>query len=255
VAFDFNSYLVYLLIACRVGGLVFFNPIFGRGNVPALVKVGLSLGIALGLTGSYTAVPIVDYTLLELIYSVLKEMAIGLAIGFIMQLFMTVFHLGGELIDMQQGLSMALMYDPSSNSQISINGNMMTIMFTLLFFASNSHLTLLAIAAKSLEAVPMGMTKISGDIGLYMADLFAQILVYALQLALPIIVTLVLVDVAIGIMMRVVPQVNVFVINLQLKLIIGTLVILILIPEIVRFMSIVNMLMLTKTHEVLMYFI
>jgi len=252
--FDFNSYLIYLLITCRMAGMIFFNPIFGRSNIPAMVKVGLSLGIALNLAGGYGTISVVEYSVIELVYSIMKEFAIGFAIGFIVQMFMTVFHFGGELIDMQMGMSMALMYDPTSNSQISINGNLMTIMFSLLFFVTNSHLTLMGIAAKSFDVIPIGMTPIDSRIGLFIIELFAYILVYALQLALPIIVTQILVEVAVGILMRVVPNINVFVINLQLKLLIGTLVILILIPELVKFMTIVNMLMLTRTHDVLAYF-
>jgi flagellar biosynthesis protein FliR len=254
VDFDFNSYMVFLLITCRIAGLIFFNPIFGRSNIPNLVKVGLSLGIALSLVGRYADVPVVDYTLFELIYVMLKEFAVGFAVGFIVQMFMTVFHFGGELIDMQMGLSMAMMYDPTSNSQISINGNLMTIMFTLIFFVTNSHLALLGIVAQSFGVIPIGLTPIDSHIGIFFVELFAYILVYAVQLALPIVVTQIIVEVAVGIMMKVVPQVNVFVINLQLKVIIGTLVIITLIPELVKFMVNINTLMLTKTHEVLFYF-
>ncbi|MEI8216985.1 MAG: flagellar biosynthetic protein FliR [Eubacteriales bacterium] len=251
---DMNSYMIFLFITCRIGGLIFFNPIFGRRNIPAIVKVGLSLGIAISLAPGNSNLQVLDYTSLELIYVMTKEFAVGYALGFITQLFMALFNIGGEIIDLQMGLGMATMYDPTSNSQISINGKQITIMYTLLFFITNSHIALLKIAAKSFSVVPIGMTAINGKIGLYIMELFGYILLYAVQLALPIIVTQIMVEVAVGIMMKVVPNVNVFVINLQLKLIIGTIVILTIIPSLVDFLGKVNLIMLFRAKEILTFF-
>lgn len=251
---DMNTYMTFLFITCRIGGLIFFNPIFGRRNIPAIVKVGLSLGIAISLAPGNADLQALDYTVLELIFVMMKEFAVGFALGFITQLFMSVFNIGGEIIDLQMGLGMATMYDPSSNSQISINGKQITIMYTLLFFITNSHIALLGIATKSFDVIPIGLTKIDEKIGLYIIELFGFILLYAVQLALPIIVTQIIVEVAVGIMMKVVPNVNVFVINLQMKLIIGTIVILTIIPALVDFLGKVNLLMLYRTKEILMFF-
>lgn len=235
-------------------GVIFFNPVFGRASVPVLVKIGLSLGIALniayGLTGSYVA----DYTTIDLLIAMLREFAVGYALSFIMQLFLAVFHIGGELTDLQLGFSMAQMYDPTTNSQVSITGNLMTIMYVLLFFITNSHLNLMAIAAKSYNLVPVGLGGVSGKIGVYFIELFGYILVYAVQLALPVIVTEILTEVAVGILMRVVPNINVFVVNLQLKIIVGLTVILTIIPMVVRFLGKLNLIMLDRMGAVLTYF-
>ena len=108
--------------------------------------------------------------------------------SFIITMFMAVFHIGGELIDLQMGISMALAYDPNTNSQISISGNLITLMYTLLFFITNSHINLLGIAVKSYDVIPLGMGAVSGKIGLFIIELFGYILVYAVQLALPVII-------------------------------------------------------------------
>ncbi|HYE69870.1 MAG TPA: flagellar biosynthetic protein FliR, partial [Anaerovoracaceae bacterium] len=177
------------------------------------------------------------------------------AMGFIMQLFLSIFHIGGELMDLQLGFSMAQMYDPTTNSQVSVTGNILTIMYVLLFFITNSHLTLLAIAAKSYSVIPIGLGGVSSKIGVYVIELFGYILVYALQLALPIIVTEILVEVAVGILMRVVPNINVFVVNMQLKVMVGLIVLLTIIPVLVRFLGKLNMIMLDRIGDVLTYFI
>ena len=252
---DLNNWYIFLFVGCRMTGVIFFNPIFGRGSVPTMVKIGLSLGIALnvahGLTGTYVA----DYTTIDLLVSMVREFAVGYAMGFVMQLFMGIFHIGGELMDLQLGFTMAQMYDPSTNTQVSVTGNLITILYVLLFFITNSHITLLAVAAKSYSVVPVGISGVSGKIGVYMIELFGYILVYALQLALPIIVTEILVEVAVGILMRVVPNINVFVVNIQLKIMVGLMVLLTIIPILVRFIGKLNLIMLDRMQDVLTYFI
>jgi len=237
-----------------MAGVIFFNPIFGRSSIPSMVKVGLSLGIALNVTYGLAGISVADYSTIDLMISLIKEFAVGFSMGFIMQMFLAIFHIGGEVIDLQMGFSMAQMYDPSSNSQISVTGNLMTIMYTLLFFITNSHLSLMAIAVKSFDVIPIGLGSVSSKVGVYFVELFGYILVYAVQLALPIIVTEILVEVAVGIMMKVVPNINVFVVNMQLKLLVGLIVILTIIPALVGFLAKLNAIMLDRMEAVLIYF-
>lgn len=251
---ELNSIMLLSIVSCRMAGVIFFNPIFGRRNIPGIAKMGLSLGIAFNVVHMLNGVSVIDYSAIELILSMLKEFAVGYAMGFVVQLFLSIFHLGGELIDLQLGISMGSLYDPTTNSQISINGNLITIMYTLLFFITNSHITLLGIAIKSFQVIPIGLIWINSEITLYIIELFAYILIYAVQLALPVIITEIIVEVAVGILMRVVPNINVFVVNLQLKLGIGMIVILTIIPVLVKYLGKLNMLMLESLEEILLYF-
>jgi flagellar biosynthetic protein FliR len=235
-----------------MAGVIFFNPILGRRNIPGMVKVGLSLSIAVHAAYGLAGVSLIDYTAIELVFSMIKEFAAGFVMGFIVQLFLSVFHLGGELIDMQMGLSMANMYDPTSNSQISVHGNLLTLMYTMLFFISDSHMNLLAIAIQSFQVVPMGLAEAGREVGMHVTLLFGYILVYAVQLALPMIIVEMVAEVAVGILMRVVPNINVFVVNLQLKIGIGIVVILTLIPVLVKYMGKLNLLMLGRLEEILL---
>jgi len=254
VTLDINDYLIFLFVSCRMTGVIFFNPIFGRRNVPGIVKVGLAMGIAVSATYELLHVSVVDYNAMEMVISMFKEFAVGYTMGFVVQLFLSIFHIGGGVMDLQMGLSMASLYDPTTNSQISITGNILTAMFTLLFFITNSHMTLLAIAVKSFDVIPIGLEAISPEIGIFMIELFGFILVYAVQLALPVIVTQIIVEVAVGILMRVVPNINVFVVNLQVKLAVGIIVILSIIPVLVRYLEKLNMIMLTNIQDGLTFF-
>jgi len=252
--FDMNQYMLFLFASCRIAGMIFFNPIFGRKSIPNVFKVGLSIMIAINAVYQINDVSVVDYTTIELMLALIKEFGIGFAIGLIMQMFLSIFHLGGELIDMQMGLSMASAYDPSSNASISVTGNLLSTMYIFIFFISNSHLALINIVVKSFQVVPIGLEAISTKVGVYFIELFSYILIYAVQLALPIIVVEIIVEVAVGILMRLVPNINVFVINMQLKIIIGLIIILTIIPALTQYMTKIDMIMMEKITQVLTFF-
>lgn len=253
--FNINDYMILIFVVCRMTGAILFNPILGRRNIPSMVKVGLALGIALFAAQNQYYVSVAHYSTLEIMFSMFKELAVGYVMGAITQLFLSIFHIGGGVMDLQMGLGMASLYDPTTGMQISIIGNLITIMYTLLFFITNSHLRLIAIAVKSFDVIPIGFTAISPDVGIFMVELFSYILVYALQLAIPLIVTQLIVEVAVGIMMRVVPNINVFVVNLQVKLAVGIITILTIIPVLIRYLEKLNIIMLENISAGLQAFL
>ncbi|MDR1571938.1 MAG: flagellar biosynthetic protein FliR [Clostridiales Family XIII bacterium] len=250
---DMNYLLILLFAACRMFGVIFMNPVFGRQTIPSIVKVGLALGVALYAAHEMQGVDVSGYSGIDMMVAMVKEFVVGFALGFVMSMFFAIFHMGGQIIDYQMGLAMATMFDPTSNSQISITGNMLTVFYTMLFFITNSHLNLVAIAVNSYGVAPLGLESIDGSIGVHMAELFAYMLIYAVQLSLPWIVTIMVVEVAVGIMMKVVPNINVFVVNIQMKVICGLIVLVTIIPVMVRFMGQLNLIMMQRLEEVLTY--
>lgn len=250
-----NQYLIFLLASCRTAGVIFFNPIFGRKGVPNIMKVGLSLAIAMFAVFQLGTTQVINYSAIEFIGAMLQGFIIGIVIGFIMSMFLSVFQLGGELIDMQMGLSMASMYDPATKANISVTGNLLTSMYILIFFISNAHLALFTVVIKSFQVIPLGIGQISDQVAVFFIELMYYIFVYAVQLAIPIIVTEIIAEFAVGILMRLVPNINVFVINIQIKVIIGLIVVFTLIPALANFMTQMNLLMMEKITQVLTFFI
>lgn len=250
-----NQYLIFLLASCRTAGVIFFNPIFGRNSVPSIMKVGLSLAIALFAVFELGTTQVINYTAIEFIGAMLQGFIIGIVIGFIMTLFLSVFQLGGEVIDMQMGLSMASMYDPATKANISVTGNLLTSMYVLIFFISNAHLALFTVVIKSFQVIPLGIGQISDQVAVFFIELMYYIFIYAVQLAIPIIVTEIIAEFAVGILMRLVPNINVFVINIQIKVFIGLIVIFTIIPALANFMTQMNLLMMEKITQVLTFFI
>ncbi len=250
-----NQYLVFLLASCRTAGVIFFNPIFGRNSIPSIMKVGLSLAIAMFAVFELGTTQVINYTAIEFIGAMLQGFIIGIVIGFIMTLFLSVFQLGGEVIDMQMGLSMASMYDPATKANISVTGNLLTSMYVLIFFISNAHLALFTVVIKSFQVIPLGIGQVSEQVGVFFIELMYYIFIYAVQLAIPIIVTEIIAEFAVGILMRLVPNINVFVINIQIKVFIGLIVIFTIIPALASFMTQMNLLMMEKITQVLTFFI
>ena len=154
-------------------------------------------------------------------FLLMKEFVVGYMIGYVMELFFFAITFGGYIIDFQLGLSMSTVYDPQSNSQVAVTGSLLQTWFMLLFFAVDAHLALMKIMVTSAEIVPYGGIVITTNLGKRVIELFLECAELGVRLSLPILAAEFLVEVGIGIMNKVVPQISIFVINIQIKLIVG----------------------------------
>lgn len=235
----FSNYMVFFLVLIRVSGMILFHPIYSRRNIPTMVQGGLILAITMILFYSLSDQTVVIRGPVEFVYIALKEFAIGWIYGFILQLFMAVIMIGGEVMDMQMGLGMAKVYDPSSNVQMALSSSFLNIMFYLIFFLSNSHLTTIRMIKLSYDIVPVGVGTIHFEIGYYIAQLFSGILSLSAKIALPVIAIEIISEACVGVLMKAIPQINVFVINIQIKVLVGILVLLLLVGPLSSFLQLV----------------
>ncbi len=234
--FDYDFTLL-LFIFMRMSGCIMFNPILGRKNVPVILKVGLTLMLSIF---SYQLVPAQAFEIpsfLVFFVTMLKELLIGYMVGFVIQLFMSVILISGENMDMQIGISMSKIYDPQSNISMPLSASLINAMFILIFFASNAHLTLIEVFTKLCIMVPYGSLQFHPELYQQLVAMFSQILIYAVKMSLPLLAAELITEIAVGLVMRAVPQIDVFVINIQLKVIIGFLVILIMVPSFAAFLE------------------
>lgn len=227
----FDNYLYFLLVFVRMMGMFFFNPVFGRKNVPVQVKVGLSFFITLIMTGTLSYRDVSFRGLPDFMFVCFKELLIGFAIGFLFQMLISAILVAGEVIDMQIGIGMSKLYDPHSNISIPISGSIMNLMFILFFFAGNSHLTYIKIMVLSFDIFPVGTHLLNLQVGGHIIWLFGSILVLAIKLTLPVIAMEMITEIGLGVLMRMVPQINVFVVGLQLRLLVGILMIALILPN------------------------
>lgn len=220
-----------LLLLLRVLGVTLSSPIFGRQNIPAAVKISYSLALAYFFFTvlpepaplRYGAVPV--FALL-----CAKETLIGLIMGYLLTLFFGVAFTAGQLIDMQMGFGMANVFDQQSNASIPMLGNLLNTMMMLVFISAGGFERLLSLLHLTFVRIPVGAVTLSRGIAWIVAELFCEAFVLGLRMALPVVVSGLLGEAAMGMLVRTVPQMNVFVIGLPLKVILGLMVLLMILP-------------------------
>ena len=246
---DYN-YTLLMLVVMRMSGCVMFNPILGRYSIPAVVRVGLTLMLSVF---SYQAIPVKELevsSFLVLFVLLLQQLLIGFAVGYIIQLFMASILVSGEAMDMQIGLSMSKIYDPQSNISMPLTASLINTMFILIFFATNGHLTMVQIFTQLCALVPyQGLTFHQGMFG-ELASLFSLILIYAVKMSFPMMAAELISEIGVGLIMRAVPQIDVFVVSIQLKVLIGFVVILIMVPSLSIFLERLMTLMFDQINHV-----
>lgn len=217
-----NNYQTYLLVFARVAGIFIYNPIFSRKNIPTRVKIGASAALTLIIAMPFVNEFNVEYASVGILaLAFIKEGFVGFILGFITQMFLSGLLVGGVLMDNQSGLGMANIYDPSSGVQMPIFGTVTTYMFMVYFFVTDSHLTYIKIFSISYELLPLNFSSLNPNVFMVIVQYFTQILILSIKLALPIVVAELILEFCMGVLMKVVPQIQVMQVNIQLKLLFG----------------------------------
>lgn len=215
---------VFLLVFVRMGALLWMNPIFSRKNVPMMARVGIVFSISLLLAPLQDGAAAAALGPLDLVMAMIRELGLGLLMGLVFQIYYYMLYVAGDLMDTVFGLSMAKVMDPVSSVQASTWGQMLNVLFVLYFFATGSHLLMIKLFAYSYELVPVGAyTIMFPRVTAYLLTLFNSAFILAAKLALPFAAAEFIVEAAMGVLMKLIPQIHVFVINLQTKIIAGIL--------------------------------
>jgi flagellar biosynthetic protein FliR len=213
--------LIFLLVLTRISGVFFLAPIFGSSNIPTQVKIGLSLMTSLVvlpfIAGNVSPnMHIVDFALL-----LAKELTVGAIIGFTATLVFMGILLAGQIIDIQMGFGMVNVVDPLSNISVSIMGQFKNLLAMLVFLAINGHHFLFTALTKSFEIVPLTTFELTPSITENFIGMVVNMFVIGLKIGGPAIGVLLITDFALGIIARTVPQMNVFIVGMPLKITIG----------------------------------
>lgn len=222
VTFDLIQFEYILLILVRIASFMFVAPFFSQGGVPSQAKIGLSFFIAVILYGvvpepNLTYAGVVGYGIV-----VLKEGITGLLIGFAAYICNSIVVFAGSLIDMDIGLSMAQEFNPDMSMQVTATGNLYHYLIFAMLIATNMHHYILRALCDSFYVVPIGGAAFEWDSLLlsmitYMTDLF----VIGFRIFLPIFAVIMIMNCILGVMAKVAPQMNMFSIGIQLKIIVG----------------------------------
>ncbi len=249
---DFTQLYLFELILMRMTGFVEFSPFFGRTNVPVTVRAGFSLVLSVFVFSAIPAtVPAEPRNILEFTVIMLIELCVGLTLGLITRLYVAVIQLGGHIIDTQMGFTMAQVYDPSSMSQMSVTASMLNILFVMVFFAQNGHYTLTRIMLTSSDILPYGTATFAPIVSEHIVQIFLSYTILSVKLALPIMAAELLGVIGMGILMKAIPQINAFVINIDLKVLMGLAMMFVFIIPISEFIVSIEVEMMHEIQNML----
>lgn len=228
---EINAWIAGLLWPlARILGLVAAAPLFGNAAVPVSVKVSLGVLLALVIAPLVPAVPAADPTSWAGLLILVKEMIIGVAMGFAMRLVFAAIEYAGEVASQTMGLGFAMFFDPATRGRSSAVSQFMALVATMAFLAVNAHLVLLEALAESFVTMPVTETPFSTNAALELVRWGARIFSAGLQISLPIVAALLITQVALGILTRAAPQLNIFGIGFPITLGVGFLTLSLALP-------------------------
>ena len=249
---DEGALTLFLLITARMSGLVLFSPLLSRQNIPGFFRAGFTLVLSAftySVTGGRVEPP---SGVLPLAGALLLEVVLGLVLGLVVHFFLYIPQMAGLTIDTQMGMTMSQIYDAGSQANMSVTGTLINTLMILLFFAANGHHTLIRIMITSGEVVRYGGISIGNDVTNLALELFIQCTVLAVKLCMPILAAELIGQLGMGVLMKVIPQINVFSINIELKVIIGLALLLMLMLPISEFLLEAERMMLSSLHDMLL---
>lgn len=228
----------FALIACRVLTILMIVPIFGGRTVPAPVKIGLALLVSLILLPLAPArVSALPEEMPAFLTLVARELLIGALIGFAVLLVFTALQAAGHIVGLQMGFSLANVVNPLTADHASLIDQFYALLAALVFFSMNGHHALLTAMQQSFDLAPIGRL----DLGLPPATVLLtwgrDVFTIAARISLPVVAALLLTDVAMAVIARSVPQLNVFIVGLPAKVAVAFLMLIVTVPVTAVIMS------------------
>jgi len=206
--------------ALRVGGVVMLAPLLGAMYVPRRMRLAIALVLSVALLPAAGPPPALDPLSGAGLLAITQELIVGLAIGFVLRLATESALLAGQLISTGMGLSFATVVDPQ-NGGMPLLGRFYIVVASLLLLATNAHLSLIALLAQSFAAVPIASGGIGPADARVIADFGAAMFAGAVQLALPSVIAILMVNVAFGVISRAAPTLNLFAVGFPITILLG----------------------------------
>ncbi|MCL2084607.1 MAG: flagellar biosynthetic protein FliR [Oscillospiraceae bacterium] len=229
----------FLMIVTRMSGMFILSPIFGRTNLPANLKVLMSVAMSFIAVQFYPPPAALPPTLFHFALSMLAELLVGLVIGLITTMFFSVVYTAGQVIDTQIGFGMVQIYDVATNAQVPVAGSLFNVVIMICVLLANGHMLLIRWMFMSFEAIPVGQATLRPEIGAFMLRGFAETFLLALNVAMPMLASAMVAEVALGILVRTTPQMNIFVVGMPLKVILGLLMLAVVTPIFMRYTNVI----------------
>lgn len=212
----------FVLVVVRASAWLVVAPPFNTRMIPAPAKIGLAVALALPVAPRIAANAPAPETA-PLVTAAALQVAIGLTLGFVALLLFSAVQAAGSLIDLFGGFTLATAYDPLSNAQTSMFGRIYSLLAVTLLFATNGHLLLFRAFLSSFDAVPLGTMPALHELSRLLTTDLTLFFLSALQIAAPLLAALFLAEVALGLLTRAAPMMNVFALGFSLKILLTLL--------------------------------
>ena len=210
-----------VLVFIRISAILFSAPLFGSRNVPLQLKAGLAMILTIIIFPVAGFKEVYFNSVISLVPAMVGEILIGVIIGFTARLLFAAVQLGGQLVGFQMGFAIVNVLDPQTSAQVSIIAQLQNILTLLIFLAVNAHYWFILALASSFELIPPLGFCFNGSLMEAIVGLSCDMFLIAAKLAAPVIAVLFFTSVALGLVARTVPQMNIFIVGFPLKIAIG----------------------------------
>lgn len=217
---------VFVLVVFRLAGMMLMSPLFSSPRTPQQVKALLVLVLAFGVSGGVKPVPLPESTW-ALAIGIAGEMLFGLAMGMVVSFVFIAAQWAGEMIGMEMGLNMSSMFDPSMGSHGSLMGDLYYFVTLAAFLAMDGHRQLILGVMDSFHHLPLLSLVIDQSLFDLLVGAFQSATVLAIRLAAPMLITVLVVDLALGLVGRAMPQFNVMQAGLSLRAVVGMVIVIV----------------------------
>lgn len=217
-----DSWLVlFTYPMARVLGMVATAPVFSNAAIPARIRLIIGLAIGFGIAPALPPMPAVSIGSWAGLFIMMQQSLIGIAMGFTISLAFAAINVAGDLIGLQMGLSFAVFYDPNSHGQTPVLTNYIALFAALVFLALNGHLLALAALMESFTLIPVSATPFAAKGFAALVSSAAMIFASGLMLSLPMIASLLIANLALGVLSRVAPSLNLFAVGFPVTMLAG----------------------------------
>jgi flagellar biosynthetic protein FliR len=216
----------------RIAALVGAAPVFGARTVPTTAKLIFAVVLTMLVVPVLPPMPSVDPISGEALLIVINQVLIGAAMGLALQLVFAMFVVGGQIMAFQMGLGFASMVDPSSGTQVPVVSQFYVILLTLVFLALDGHLVLIDVIVDSFRTLPIGTQGLTRDGFWALASWGGNMYAGAVQIALPAIAALLMINLTFGVVTRSAPQFNIFAIGFPITMVAGFFIMMVTLPAV-----------------------
>jgi len=228
---------VFLCILVRFFAFMTIMPIFSGQKIPATIRIMMGVAVSSLVVASGT-VGEINYEQTAIGYAalILTEFLTGFIIGFVVYFMFSVFHFVGQMVDYQLGFSMASVLDPGSGEQVSVTGNLFYLAVMVLFVIGGGLDYFIKIVFDSYSIIPPGQADLfaNGELAHDIVVMITRYFEIGMIIALPVIGAVVIIDIALGLLTKAVPQMNVFVVGIPVKLFAGLIILGMLTPSLLE---------------------